>query len=296
MQRDASYEKIDRNINHSFYVNRLRASHFFSPLHYHPEVEILLITRGSGNLLLGDSVREFQPGTLAIIGKNVPHVWLNSKEHYQDDRFFAEAIYIQFDERFAGEMFMNLTEMKTLNELLSRARRGIFFGHETSAKVQPMMKEIVDREGFGRIRLLFDILDVLSSSTDFDYMASEAFHYHYNSEDMDRIGKVYEFINQNYFNPISLKDVADIANLSKNAFCRYFKKHTGKTFLDFLTSFRLGKACKYLEGNELSVKEVCYMTGFANLSNFNRKFKEKIRMTPLQYRNFSKNPAGRDGV
>ncbi|WP_337994843.1 helix-turn-helix domain-containing protein [Polaribacter ponticola] len=73
--------------------------------------------------------------------------------------------------------------------------------------------------------------------------------------------------------------------MTKNAFCKYFKKRTNKTYISFLTELRIENACKLLNSNkDLSIAEIAFKSGFNNISNFNRKFKELKKVTPLKYR------------
>nr|WP_305069557.1 AraC family transcriptional regulator [Flavobacterium covae] len=101
---------------------------------------------------------------------------------------------------------------------------------------------------------------------------------------------VYEFVMNNFDKKISLEEIANIANMTKNAFCRYFKVRTNKTFFQFLIELRIEKASRILTSNhEISVVEIAELTGFNNISNFNRKFKEIKKTSPMNYRKRFKN-------
>ena len=88
---------------------------------------------------------------------------------------------------------------------------------------------------------------------------------------------------KNFEREISLEEVAEIANMTPNAFCRFFKLRTRKTFSDFLNDVRIGHACRMLQNNEKSVLEICFSSGFNNVSNFNRQFKRRMKMSPSVY-------------
>jgi AraC-like DNA-binding protein len=72
--------------------------------------------------------------------------------------------------------------------------------------------------------------------------------------------------------------------MSTTAFCRYFKTHTRKTYIEFLNEIRINNACMMLQKEDAAVTEVCYQVGFNNLSNFNRAFKKIMKQTPMEYR------------
>lgn len=96
---------------------------------------------------------------------------------------------------------------------------------------------------------------------------------------------VFEYI-MNYFDQdITLKAVSEVANMTKNAFCKYFKKRTNKTYIQFLSELRIENAYNLLQNkNEYSIAEIAETSGFSNISNFNRQFKSALGMTPLVYR------------
>lgn len=156
----AQFEKISTSVNHSFYVNHLVTDFFKSPLHFHPEVEILLVVEGTGTRFVGDSVESFSPGDLLLIGSNVPHVWFNDREFYQQgNEKKANAIYIQFKEDFFGEAFALLPEMQMIRDLLARSQRGIKFSKGVDHdKISEMINKIPKADGFERVHLLLGIL------------------------------------------------------------------------------------------------------------------------------------------
>jgi len=88
-----------------------------------------------------------------------------------------------------------------------------------------------------------------------------------------------------FYRDITLEEVAKKANMTKNAFCRYFKKRTNKTFFEFLTEIRIENSCLLLSKEpDISIAEASYKSGFKNLSHFNRKFKKIKKNTPTEFR------------
>ena len=72
--------------------------------------------------------------------------------------------------------------------------------------------------------------------------------------------------------------------MTPNAFCRYFKQRTNKTYFTFLNEIRIERACKLLRDKECLITEVAEKSGFKYISNFNRKFKEIVGKSPSDYR------------
>ena len=99
-----------------------------------------------------------------------------------------------------------------------------------------------------------------------------------------RMGKIYNYVLKNYKNPLTLDDVAAAAHLTPQAFCRYFKKHTGVTFVTFLNELRVTEACKNLTSGEYdNISSVAYSCGFNSIANFNRVFKNVAGASPKDY-------------
>ena len=101
--------------------------------------------------------------------------------------------------------------------------------------------------------------------------------------DVDRMGKVFTYILQNFHKEIRLEDVAGLAYMTRTSFCRYFQERTKRTFSSVLTDVRLNHASKLLIENNLRVVDVAYKSGYTNLSNFNRQFKNKFSFNPKEY-------------
>ncbi len=274
-------EKVESNINHSFHISHLKVGYFPSLHHYHPEVEILLVINGTGTRYVGDSIEPYFPGDLVMIGPNVPHEWCSNKNNGTDQ---SEAIYILFNTEIMGDDFWNLPESKIILKIIQKSERGIKLTGETLAKGTLLMKAIDTAYGFSRIILLLSILELIAFGNEYQYLASPIIQNEINDRDSIKLNKVYKYAIDNIHKKISLDDAAGIANLSTPAFCRYFKKRTNKSFMQFLNEMRIGEACRFLVNENSSVADICFSCGFNNISYFIRQFKKITGYTPLDYR------------
>ncbi len=274
-------EMIESNVNHSFHVNHLKVERFPSMRHYHPEVEILLLVRGTGTRYVGSSVEPYGPGDIVMIGPNVPHEW-SSDDNY--DRTFSEAIYILFNPDILGEEFWNLPESKIILKIIQKSQRGIKLKGKTRDEVERLLRLIDASYGFNRIVLLLSILELIAFNQEFQYLASPVLDDTVVDPGAKKFNKAYKYIIDNLHHQISLNEAASIASLSTAAFCRYFKKRTNKTFGNFVNEMRIGHACRLLVNEHYSVSEIGYISGFNNISYFIRKFKKVTGYTPLTYR------------
>ena len=132
--------------------------------------------------------------------------------------------------------------------------------------------------------LLFEILKVRSHSKN-KLLSSFVYPKDYSNTEGKRMRDVFEYSLNNFEENISLDKISKVANMTNNAFCRYFKHRTNKTYVQFLTELRIENASKLLRKNkDLSIIEIATLSGFNNISNFNRKFKVLKKSTPLKYR------------
>lgn len=258
--------------------------HFLNIWHYHPEIELVYIVSSQGTRFIGDSIAPFEPGQLVMIGEKLPHLWQNDPAYFEKGAGLrAEAITLHFKKDFAGVFFLEMPEMKAVQDLFQKADQGILFPHAVAEKVKEKMFAIHRMEGFSRLMLFLDLLHDLATTKDYIPISSNGFvHPKERSGDL-RIDKVYSFTFSNFRKNISLEEVADVANLNPTAFCRFFKKHTNKNYSRFLNEIRIGYACKLLLEEKLNISEVGYESGFNNLSNFNRQFKSLTGISPSMY-------------
>ena len=279
---NAIFEQLTTGIESSVSIIELNMTHFDGPYHFHPEMEITWIRKGSGRRYLGDNVSDYGPDDLVLVGTNVPHCWLSGKETILNK---ARAMVIQFQPNFAGETFLELPEVNKIQNLIKKTNNGIIFKGNTKEKIISKMVQCATEDGFSRLLRFFEILDLAANSKEIETIAPYSAAMTASPADTERFQKVFSYLIGNYQQEISLKAVAKIANLTPNAFCRYLKNVTRKTLLEIVTEFRIRHACQLLKNSTKSVNEICFDCGFGNISYFNKTFKANTEYTPSQYRN-----------
>lgn len=279
------YEKVNRPKDQSFFLEEVTKPYFPDPWHYHPEVEILYIKNGSGTNYVGDSVNTFYPGDLVIVGSNVPHVWSCSPEYLKSDsELLSSAICIQFMENTFGNSITDCPEFFRISELLYEARRGLQFLNGTLANLTKQIQGLISLTGMKRLLGLLAILDTMSTSNEYRYLSNSNYKpIIINSEDKQRMEIIYQYVIKNYPNKISLTEISELVHLVPHSFCRYFKSRTNKVFSSFVSEVRVGNACKLLIENKHTIADICYLSGFNYMSNFNRQFKKIKGLTPSEF-------------
>ncbi|MEN8227730.1 MAG: AraC family transcriptional regulator [Bacteroidota bacterium] len=279
-------EKITAAISSSIAVKRERTAYMDYPLHYHPEYEIIYVRKSHGLRLMGNHIGHFSDGDLVFIGKNLPHVWKNDEEYYQEHSALKVDVFvIHFLENALGEGFFELPEFTHVRKLFARGQQGLFIKGEVKRKISGLIKDVHDAEGVDRLVLFLQTLEALAATKEYELLSSPGYTNSILNSDTERINKVMNYCMENYYRELKLDDVAMLVNLNKSSFCRYFKSRTFKTFSQFLNEIRIANACKLLVDNSKTVSEICYECGYNNISHFNRQFKLIVGLTAKEYAN-----------
>ncbi len=244
--------------------------------HYHPEYELTYIEKSRGRRLVGDQMEPYQEGDLVLLGPNLPHTWIS--EGFTGDN---RALVVQFTESIFD---FDLVEMGDIRELLDRSRRGVFFHPPFAMQIGKAMKEMDRLTGFPKLMMLYQILEELAQSWDFEQIASVFYEPVLGLRNEERLDTVCGYLHQHFSKDIPLEKMATLANMTKTSFCRFFKKMTGQTFTGYLNELRVGHACRLLIESRKTVSEIAYASGFSSSTHFNRIFYREKKQSPTDYR------------
>jgi AraC-like DNA-binding protein len=277
--------RLPQEFDKSFIVFEEKGKFFPCPWHYHPEYELVLVTKSSGVRMVGDNVGCFDEGDLVLLGPILPHLWINDPDYINGQgKTPAEAIVIHFVKDFLGPDFFKAPEMKPLIHFFLLSKQGMVITGKTKEKITVVMKEMLGMTGIQRLSALFTIFDIFCSSTEYKLLASPGYIKQSRLDCSDRFSNVTDYIMRNFDRDISLKHIASIANMAVSTFCNFFREQYRVTFIEYLNSVRVGNACKLLGERSENVVEIAYKCGFNNLANFNRQFKKIKNMTPSEFR------------
>ena len=271
--------------NHSFSINHNQYPHFLKIWHYHPELELVLILKSKGTRFIGDHIQNFEKGEIILLGENLPHMWLNDDLYFENkEDLYAEAIAVHFRKDFLGSEFFRKPEMKHISNLLEKSYRGIHFT-EKNPELLKKFKELLELSGFDKTLKLLEILNTLARHKNTELLSSAGFVNTFHKTENKTLETVYEYVFQNFQNEISLQKIAGLAHMNASSFSRFFKRVHRKTFTRYVNEIRIGFACKKLLERDQHITSICYESGFNNISNFNRQFKNITGSSPTQYLN-----------
>jgi len=270
----------------SVIIDQVELPYHYPYLHRHKEAQITWIQRGEGTLIAGNNMHDYSSGDIFLLGPNLPHLFKSSPEYFSPDSdrsIKAFTLFFNPDGILAG--LFDLPEMKAFKIFLQQHQQGFKIPPENFNEVSQVMNSIKNTTGAENLMQFFNLLQsLISINTKLEPLSTYGSLPAITENEGIRIGNIYNFIMQNYAEPITLEDVAKAAYMTPESFCRYFKKHTGNTFISFLNEIRINEACKKLIAHKFeSISTVAYKCGFKSITNFNRVFKFVIGSSPREY-------------
>lgn len=275
------YKPLQDDSLSSIHVRRITDPYIAGNWHFHEEYELIYFIEGHGTRIVGDHISNFKEGELVLVGGWLPHLWLNEVD---DENHRTDFIVLKFRRDFRGVNLFSLPELLPLQSLLMASARGILFDLPVIPKVNDDLIALTETIHTEKLIHFLKVLQTLALEQSYQPLASPEFVLPSKGNTENRLQKVITYISENYSRAIPLDEIAGLAYMTPQAFCRFFKTRTNKTFSHFLNEVRVSKACQMLINGEQSIKAICYSVGFNSLTNFNRTFRLFKGESPRQYR------------
>lgn len=254
--------------------------------HYHDDFELHLIVASTGKVFVGDHVGGFGPGHLVLTGPRLPHNWISQTA--PDEVVELRDLVIQFRMDLMSGMARHAPELNSIMPMLERARHGIEFRSVDVELAKRAFREVRDAHGAQRIACLLNLLGTLAAEQDYELLSTLAIRSRADQASQDKIQTVTQYIIDNYAGEITLSEMASLVGMNDSSFSRFFSRATGNSFVRFVNRVRISKACELLTQTDRPITEICFETGFNNVANFNRRFRELREITPREYRRQSR--------
>lgn len=274
------FEKIFVPSKHSFISRKLPLASN-ARIHSHKNFELNYISSGAGRRIVGDNISGFNTGDLVLLGPNLPHCWeVLGNEDGKD----PSCIVTHFSENIITSDFFKMPELEKVVDLLKQANRGIRFKVKNDTEIRRILEKMSEIAGLEYYIGLLKIFNSLLKVEDREELSNPMDLSAVFSKNLDKINKVYEYVFQNIYKGINLKDASAVLHMAPSSFCRFFKKKTNITFMDYVKSVRIGIAAKLLAETDEQITHICFESGYNNLANFNHYFKNLMGKTPSDYR------------
>jgi AraC-like DNA-binding protein len=258
--------------------------HFYPHLHRHNEVQLTWIIKGEGTLITDNNMHSFQNNEIYWIGANQSHVFKSDPSYYESCTKKTHTIDVFFNLESQLNSFFSIPEVKHLKNFIQQHNSGFRVPQHAVKQVSEKILKIHSSSGVEQFFQFIDLLKQLSSIDQLEPLSSQTENVSYSDHEGIRIATIYNYVMQNYNQPITLEEVSKLAYMTPQAFCRYFKKHTHQTLVSFVNQVRINEACKKLVDKKYdSIASVAYNTGFNSITNFNRVFKSVVKKSPKEY-------------
>ncbi|KAA9357164.1 AraC family transcriptional regulator [Larkinella humicola] len=276
---------VPQQPHRSFDLRHERLPFFTNPWHFHPEIELNFVVNSTGMRFIGHTIERFSGGEIVLLGSNLPHYWKNDVVHPEaENPASAEAIVARFAPQFAGEPFWELPETKPIQRLLNRAGIGLKLLEPLRTDVARQLVALLENEGLTQLTALLHILDQIAHSEAVLPIAPGYVPNQQVTRQSERLSRVIGHLMQQVEAPVSLVEIAELANMNPAAFCRYFKSQMGQTLTQFVTDLRIRYACDLLTRTDESITFISEQSGFENISYFVQAFRKKQGVTPARFR------------
>lgn len=277
----ASREILSAPGNTSFQIKKFDKRCFGAPFHYHPEYELTCITEGNGKRFVGNNMTGFQKNDLVLIGSNLPHCWKLDAAKYSR----GGSIVIQFHNDFMGKNFWLSPEIENIRKLLKRSASGIQFTGKVREEIKELMITSFDEKTiFKKFIYLLEILNRLATTKEYILLNKKNTTTSHSEFHQERSNKIFAYIVENFHNNVSLDKAAQTIGMTPTSFCKYFKNSTRKTFIETVTDFRIKYATQQLIETDKTIADICFESGFKDMSHFYKTFTSRMEISPLNYR------------
>lgn len=280
------FDRILSQLDNEVYKFRHFSDQLFSTnFHFHKEIQINYIVEGTGQRVIGDNISNFEKDELTLLGSNLPHVWY-SNHPSQPEKKQAISITLFIDVEKCLNILGQFQETHNIRSFFNQMERGVIFTGKSKAQLTKLLFAINEAENLERTIYFLQLLNQLTKTEDFQYISSTSYRNRYSSQEFkgNQIDHIIRFVLENYNKDIKLDEAAEMANMTKQAFCRFFKARTQKSFIQFVNETRISIACQEIMKNDNLISNVAYDCGFSSLSNFNKIFKSIKGITPRQFK------------
>jgi AraC-like DNA-binding protein len=271
--------------DHSIHIQEDVLPHFYEHLHRHTETQITYVIKGSGTLIAGNIMQPFGPGGLFILGANQSHLFKCDPAYFEKNSLLnVHSLNIYFDSSGNLSSLLKFPEMSMIQKFIEGSSQGLQPSEENTPLLSEYISSIIQLNQGYRLAKFIEMLQTMSKLRDWKYLSSERIEQPLSDYEGLRMNDIYQYTMTNYSENISLEKIAAVIHLTPQSFCRYFRKHTLKTYTNFLNEVRVNEACKKFMAHDFSsISAVAYQTGFNNVSTFNRVFKSIIGISPSEY-------------
>lgn len=266
-----------------FAVMEDKKENFYNYYHRHDEAQITYILRGKGTIMVGNILQSFQSGDIFVLKPNDPHMFDRDMED-EEEIGDIHAIHIFVNLERMKKLY-HIPEFETVKDYLLELDTSKRVDRSISESMMHYFTNLMAKTSMPRFTEFLSLLYALAiHRAEVSSLYSGVRNIAYSDKDGVRISQVYKYTFDHFNEDITVDQVASIVHMTATSFCKFFKKHTTKTYIRFLNEVRIEKACQILIDNKSEhIAEAAFQSGFNNVVHFNRVFKSITKMSPRKY-------------
>lgn len=278
---DGNYELVDYKPNSSirFWVNNLSTNY---ATHWHSEMEIIMPLESCYDVTFGQQDFHLLPGDILIIPSGELHQLTAPPSGTRLICLFSSSTLSKI------RSFSYLTPYISSPILINRNNYEEIYDKAANLMIQ-MCHEYFSENLFSELTVFSHLLDLFACYGQYRVEYKDTLNTLIDTNRhkilVERLNKVFSYLDEHFMEDITLEDAADIAGFSKYYFTRLFKQCSGYTFYNYLNFRRIKSAEDLLLNPNLSITEIALQSGFSSLSTFNRTFRKIKNCSPTEYRN-----------
>ena len=230
--------------------------------------------------IIGDTTEKFTSGEVVLIPPDIPHCWHFDNET-TDRKGKIANISLFWENDFLNICSDCFPELHGYCQKINELTNAIRFSGEKQERIVSILKKMRKENEAERIASIIKLIVTIAENEDFQNIVGK---YQKIDKEKKRLNDIQIFVICNVKRNIALSDIARHVGMNRASFCTFFKKATGKTFINYLNEFRIELACQLLKNSKNSIADICYETGFNDISYFNRTFKRLKKVSPTEYR------------
>lgn len=255
---------------------------FYGYYHRHREFQISYIVKGTGSLMIGNLLRTGDEGDVFLIKPNDPHLFYKENNATEESHVHIVHLFFSLD---GLKIFFDMAELAAMKNLFYNLDTSKLLPTALGLKLKDLFSNLKQEKGPKKLMRVLEIFSViLQREKDLKSLYSGLTQMEFHESDGVRINTVVKYTLDNYKRNLTVEEVSSLIHMTSTAFCKFFKKHTQKTFITFLNEVRVEKACQLLVNKRVeSISEAAYQCGFNTAVHFNRVFKNIMKVSPSEF-------------
>ncbi len=266
----------------AFYVMDDIGSDFYGYYHRHREFQLSYIVRGNGSLIVGNLLRPCAENEVFLLKPNDPHLFFKEENSKEETTVHIVHLFFSLEKL---EPFFDMTELQAIRNIFYNISSSKMLTANFARATRTAFLELHKEDGPYKLIRILEIFDFIRQhENDLISLYSGLNKMDFQDSDGVRINSVVKYAITNYKRNVTVDEVASLIHMTPTAFCKFFKKHTKKTFISFLNELRIEKACQMLVNHRVeSISEAAYQCGFNTAVHFNRVFRNIMHVSPRMF-------------